>query len=207
MFFDILAVFVVSLISSLFICSTSVNGLPLSSTRLHYIHNSPSADLSSSLRLLKHRSVPLVDHDSNGDDFEMFFGDSNENDGSSLSYIDRFNEPLESYPQSSSSSSSSSSLKFLPRKLLLLQKQKRSSQLSTKTHFNSYTASNNLADASHADNAAAASELNDSIRLSASLKNLIQTNPFARAWLTLLLQKIMQDQSMPYIFKYGRRRK
>ncbi|CAF4896954.1 unnamed protein product, partial [Rotaria magnacalcarata] len=70
----------------------------------------------------------------------MFFGDSNENDGSSLSYIDRFNEPLESYPQSSSSSSSSSSLKFLPRKLLLLQKQKRSSQLSTKTHFNSYTA-------------------------------------------------------------------
>ncbi|CAF3278242.1 unnamed protein product [Rotaria socialis] len=203
MFFDILAVFVVSLISSLFICSTSVNGLPLSSAKLHYIHNSPSADLSSSLRLLKHRSVPSVDYDSNRDDFEMFFGDSNENDDSSLSYIDRFNEPLESYPQSSSSPS----LEFLPRKLLLLQKQKRSSQLSPKTHFNFNRASNDLAGASHTDNAAVASELNDSIRLSASLKNLIQTNPFARAWLTLLLQKLTQEQPMPSIFKYGRRRK
>jgi len=42
-------------------------------------------------------------------------------------------------------------------------------------------------------------------RLSPSLKQMIEKNPFARAWLALLLQKIVQEQPVPYIFKYGRK--
>ncbi|CAF1108918.1 unnamed protein product [Didymodactylos carnosus] len=42
-------------------------------------------------------------------------------------------------------------------------------------------------------------------RLSPSLKQMIDTNPFARAWLGLLLKKIVQEQPVPYIFKYGKK--
>ncbi|CAF0941614.1 unnamed protein product [Didymodactylos carnosus] len=42
-------------------------------------------------------------------------------------------------------------------------------------------------------------------RLSPSLKQMIETNPFARAWLALLLRKIVQEQPVPYIFKYGKK--
>lgn len=47
----------------------------------------------------------------------------------------------------------------------------------------------------------------DSVRLSPSLKQLVETNPIARIWLTMLLNKVLKDESTPYIFKYGRRRK
>ena len=50
-------------------------------------------------------------------------------------------------------------------------------------------------------------QLGESPRLSASLRNLVESNPIARAWLKLLLEKLMQEQPAPYIFKYGRRRK
>jgi len=196
MFFDILAVFVVSLISSLFLCTTSVHGLP-SSTAHNYIPNSPSADLSSSLRLFNHRPVPSVDNDSGGDISEMLIGESNENDDSLLSSIDVSNQRLKYYLQPSSSS------KLLFRKLL--HQQKRSSASS---QFNINSAVAALADSSNnANSVVNLSQLKEPIRLSSSLKTLVETNPFARAWLTMLLQKLMQEQHVPYIFKYGRRRK
>ncbi|CAF2561713.1 unnamed protein product [Rotaria sp. Silwood2] len=203
MFIDMLVVFVVSLISSLFLCTTSVHGLPLSSStaKLHYIHSSPSADLSSSLMLFKHRPVSNVDNNLSGDNIEMLFGDSNENDDLPLSSVDVSNEPYEYDFEPSSS------VKFLSRKLLLLQNQhqdKRALPSPSKLHFNFNTAANKFIDSSHTNNI---NQLNEPIRLSSSLKNLVETNPFARAWLTMLLQKLMQEQTMPYIFKYGRRRK
>ncbi|CAF0860918.1 unnamed protein product [Rotaria sp. Silwood1] len=212
MFFDILVVFVVSLISSLFLCTASVYGLPSSSTtKLHYIDSSPSDDLSSSLSLFNHRPVPSVDNDLSGDNLEMLIGDSNENDDLSLSSIDISNEPYEfDIEPSSSSSLSSSSLKFLFRKSLLLPNQqhdKRALSSSSKINFNFNTAANKLADSFHTKNVANLNQLNEPIRLSSSLKHLVETNPLARAWLTMLIQKLMQEQTMPYIFKYGRRRK
>jgi len=208
MLFDILAVFVISLISSLFLCTTSVHGLPASPSTHHFIHSSPSADLSSSLRLLNHRPVPSVDNDSGGDISEMLIGESNEDDDSSLSSVDRSNEPDEYYIQPLSS-------KFLSKKLLLLKKQheqedkqeKRSSSSSSTTQFNINTAVDELTDPNNANSVVKLNQLKESIRLSPSLKNLVETNPFARTWLTMLLQKLMQEQSVPYIFKYGRRRK
>ncbi|CAF0924153.1 unnamed protein product [Adineta steineri] len=192
MFFDILPVFVITLISSLFLSTTSVHGLPTSASRLHLITNSPSADLFSSLRLLNHRPVSSVDHDSGGDIFEMLMGDSNENDDSFLPSVDVLNEPSEYYLQSPTS------------KLLLLEKQH---QQKRSTPFNLNSAVATLADSSNADNIVNLNQLNEPLRLSPSLKKLVETNPFARAWLTMLLQKLMKEQSVPYIFKYGRRRK
>jgi hypothetical protein len=195
MFFDILAVFVVSLISSLFFSTTSVHGLPSSSsTALQYIPDSPSADLST-LRFLNHRPVPSVDHDSGGEIPEMLIGESNEDDDSSLSSIDVSNEPVEYYLQPSRSS------KLLFRKFL--QQEKRSST----PEFNLKSVVAALADSSQANSAVNLNQLKDPIRLSPSLQTLVETNPFARAWLTMLLQKLMQEQHVPYIFKYGRRRK
>jgi len=150
MFFDILAVFVVSLISSLFICTTSVHGLPLSSA----IQNSPSTDLSSSLRLLNHRPVPSVDHDSGDDISEMLIGESSEDDSLSLSSIDVSNQP-------------SLSSQLLYRKLL--HQQKRSS-MSSKFNINSAFAER--ADSSNTNNVVNLSQLKEPIRLSPSLKKI-----------------------------------
>jgi hypothetical protein len=85
---------------------------------------------------------------------------------------------------------------------LLLNQQKRST-----TQFNINSAVAALADSSNADSVVNLNQLKEPIRLSPSLKTLVETNPFARAWLTMLLQKLMQEQPTPYIFKYGRRRK
>jgi len=231
MLFDILAVFVVTLISSLFLCTTSVHGLPSSaSSTLHYIHSHPSADLSSSLRLLRHRPVPSVDYDLGGDISEMLVGESNElsttndhdDDSSFASSLDASNVPFDFYFHPSPSES-------LSRKLLLLQKQhqqkdeeeedeqqqKRSNSpsisashsLPPQFNINSAVAAAAFADPSNANNVVNFSQLSESTRLSPSLKNLVETNPFARAWLTMLLQKVMEEQPVPYIFKYGRRRK
>jgi hypothetical protein len=193
---DILTVFVVSLLSSLFLCTTSVHGLPSSPTTLHYIHNSPSADLSSSLRLLNHRlRVPSVDNDSGGDISEMLIGESNEDDDLSLSSINVPNESSEYYLQPSSS-------ELLFRKLL--HQNKRST---TSPKLNLESAVVTLDDSSNTNSVVNLNQLKEPIRLSPSLKTLVETNPFARAWLTMLLQKLMQEQHVPYIFKYGRRRK
>ena len=78
MLLDILAVFVVTLLS-LFLCTTSVHGLPTSPSTLHFIRRHPPADLSSSLRLLNrhHYPVPSVDYDLGGDMSEMLIGENN----------------------------------------------------------------------------------------------------------------------------------
>jgi hypothetical protein len=224
MLLDILAVFVVTLISSLFLCTTSVHGLPTSPSTLHFLRNHPSADLSSSLRLLHHHPVPSVDYDLGGDISEMLIDESNEllttttdDDTSTFaSSLDASNEPFKFYLQPSSS-------KSLSRKLLLSslekeeeeeeqqkQQQKRSTQspsLSTQFNLKSAVAGTALADTPHANNVVNFSQLSEAGRLSPSLKILVETNPFARAWLTMLLQKVMEEQPVPYIFKYGRRRK
>jgi len=233
MLLDILAVFVIALISSLFLCTTSVHGLPKSASTLRYIRNHPSPDLSSSLRLLRHHPVPSVDYDLGGDISEMLMGESSElskvdddhdDDFSSSSFassLDAPNEPYDFYLHSSPSES-------LSRKLLLSLKkkyqqkehedeeqQKRSTpssinaspSLPTQFNLNSAVAAAAFADPSQADDVVNLSQLSESTRLSPSLKILVETNPFARAWLTVLLQKVMEEQPVPYIFKYGRRRK
>jgi hypothetical protein len=236
MLFDILAVFVVTLISSLFLCTTSVHGLPRSPSTLHYIRNHQSADLSSSLRHFRHDPIPSVDYDLGGDISEMLMGESNEllktndhdDDLSSLSSIvsslDASDEPFDIYLHPSPSKPS------LSRKLLLsLQKQPQqkeeeeeerqqekrsksssisaSSSIPTQFNLNSAVATAAFSDPSHANSVVNFSQLSESTRLSPSLKVLVETNPFARAWLTMLLQKVMEEQPVPYIFKYGRRRK
>jgi len=221
MLLDILAVLVVSLISSLLLCTTSLHGLPPPATPLRYIHNHPTAESFSSLRHLRHHHLPSVDDDVGGDDSEMLIGESNESsangddddDSSSSSSADAANEPYDLYFHTSS--------KSLSRKLLSPQhhhqfdQRKRSSSPSVLTpslsptnfKYNSAVATAALADESKTNNAVNLSQLSESTRLSPSLKIMVETNPFARAWLALLLQKMMQEQPVPYIFKYGRRRK
>jgi hypothetical protein len=233
MLFDILAVFVVTLISSLFLCTTSVHGLPASPSTLHYIRSHPSPDLSSSLRPLRHHPVPSVDYDLGGDISAMLIGESNE-----LSTADGHDDDLSSLSSSFASSLDTSNQPFnfyfdpspsesLSRKLLLSlqnhdqqkeqqqQQQKRSTSssisaspsLPTQFKLKSAVATAAFTDPSHANSVVNFSQLSESTRLSPSLKILVETNPFARAWLTMLLQKVMEEQPVPYIFKYGRRRK
>jgi len=226
MLFDTLAVFVVILISSLFLRTTSVHGLPSSPATLHYIRSHQSPDLSSPLGLLRHHPVPSVDYDLGGDISEMFIGENNE--------LPTINDHDNDLPSSSSfiSSFDASNLPFdfylhplpfksLSRKLLLTQKQQQqqqqkrsnspsisaSSSLLTQFNINSPVATAAFTDPSNANSVANLSQLSESTRLSPSLKILVETNPFARAWLTMLLQKVMEEQPVPYIFKYGRRRK
>ena len=228
MLFDILAVFVVTLISPLFLCTTPVHGLPTSSSIHQYIHKHPR----TSLRHLHHHPVPSVNYDLGGDMSQMSIGESNEYStienhdddddesdnaltSSSSSFfassLDTPNEPLNSYVHALPS-------KPLFRKLLLSlqnnQQEKRSdsssisaSSIPAQFNFNQAVAAAAFADPSNADNVVNLSNLSESTRLSPSLKTLVETNPFARAWLTMLLQKVMEEQPVPYIFKYGRRRK
>ena len=79
--------------------------------------------------------------------------------------------------------------------------------LATQFNFNSPMATAALVDPSQTNSVVNFSQLSEAGRLSPSLKVLVETNPFARAWLTMLLQKVMEEQPVPYIFKYGRRRK
>ena len=241
MLFDILIVFVVSLISSLCLCTTSLHALPTSSSSssaAHYIHSPPSADLSSSLRLFHHQPVPSVDYDLGGDISEMLIGESNElspmnnqdDDDSSAaaaaspssfaSSLDASNEPLDVYLQPMPSQSLSRKL-FLSAKHHLLNRNEEeedekdhprkrfsspsiSGAPSLPTQLNLHSA---YADPSNSNGVANINRLSESTRLTPSLQLLVETNPFARAWLTLLLQKVMEEQHVPYIFKYGRRRK
>ncbi len=228
MLFDILAVFVVTLLSSLFSCSTSVHGLPTSPSAVHLIQNHPSsADLSSSLRLFSHHPVPSVDYDLGGDISAMLMSESNEfapNDESSspsdTSSFDTSNEPFDDSLQQLPSKSLSRKLFFLLQKQdqdkeEVQNQEKRSispsigpsPSLPTQFNLNSAVAAARFADPSHANSVVNFSQLSESTRLSPSLKVMVETNPFARAWLTMLLQKVMEEQPVPYIFKYGRRRK
>jgi len=230
MLLDILAVFAVTLISSLFLCTASVHGLPPSPSTLHLNRNHPSADLSSSLRRLHQHPVPSIDYDLGGDTSEMLSGESielsttrhHDGDLSTPSYassIDASNVPFDFYRHPMPS-------KLLTSKLLssLLDKhhqqkkeeqQKRSSSplnsaspsLPAEFNFNSAVAAATFADPSDPNNVINFGQSSDSARLSPSLTVLVETNPFARAWLSLLLQKVMEEQPVPYIFKYGRRRK
>jgi len=227
MLFDNLAVFVVTIISLLFLCTTSLHGLPTSPSTFHYIRSHPSADLSSSLRLLHHHPVPSVDYDLGGDISEMLIGENNElpttDDDSSSSFTSSLDTPNESfnfYLHSSPSESLSRklSLKKQHRKKELEEQQRQqkrstppsiSASPSLPTQFNpkSASASAGFADQSHANSVVNLNHLSESTRLSPSLKILVDTNPLARTWLTILLQKVMEEQPVPYIFKYGRRRK
>ena len=177
MLFDLLAVFAVTLISSFVFSTTSVHAYPASN--LHYIPHSPAADLASSLRL-----VPRMEGDSGGDGFAPMFDDEAE------------------------------SLALRSRKLFLLFKQleheekhrKRSSSTSTQLKTNSALAAA-LASSMHGGDRINLNQASDSIRLSPSLKNLVKDNPILQAWLFVLLQRLLEEKSAPYIFKYGRRRK
>ena len=179
MLFDLLAVFAVTLISSFVFSTTSVHGYPSSaSNHLHYIPHSPAADLSSSLRL-----VPSTE---GGDGFAPMFDDDDTAESPTLR----------------------------SRKLFLLFKQleqedkhrKRSSSTSTQSTKNAALAAA-LASSMHGGNRINLNHASDSIRLSPALKNLVKDNPILQTWLTMLLQKLLEDKSAPYIFKYGRRRK
>lgn len=182
MFFDILPVFVLLFFSCLFLCTTTVHGLPSSS--------SSAADLSSKLRFVNPRPVLRVNQPSNGDMPDMFIGENHEDDDDS-SYSS--NEP-------------SRNSKWLLQKFFEQDKQERKrSPLHSAVH--SRTDSLSSSSAFKGDSTSNFNQIDEPIRLSPSLKTLIETNPFARAWLTMLLQKLMQEQHVPYIFKYGRRRK
>jgi len=227
MLLDNLAVFVVTLFSSLFLCTTFIHGLPKPPpsplSTLHLIRSHPSADLSSSLRLLRRQPVPSVDYDLGGDISEMLIGESNElstingHDDDSSSSLDASNEPFNFYLNPSSSES-------LSRKLLLSLKQEEEQQqqqhkraypssvstsptLPTQFNLNSAVPAAPFPNQPHANGVVNLSQWSETGRLSPSLKILVETNPFARAWLTMLLQKVMEEQPVPYIFKYGRRRK
>lgn len=231
---DILAVFVVTL-TSLFLSNTYVHGLPTPPT-LNYNRRQSSDDVSSSLRLSQHHPIPSIAYDLGGDISQMLIDDSNElstinehdddQPSSKTTSLHLSNEPFDFYFHYSPSESSS-------RELLLenknhdseeqkqqheqqqQQQEKRSSSslsnasalLPTPFNINSAMGMEAYVDPSHADSVVNVSNLSESTRLAPSLVKLVQTNPFARAWLTLLLQKVMEEQSVPYIFKYGRRRK
>lgn len=167
MFFDTLPVYVVTLLSSLFLSATFVHGQPTSPSPL-------AADFASSLRLIKYRPLTSVDLTD-----ERADASSDESD--------------EAYAN------------LLSRRLFRLADGRASL---TATRRSVPPAAFALAQsASEPEQAGDYEQTQEPIRLSASLKKLVETNPIARAWLTLLLQKLMQEQPVPYIFKYGRRRK
>lgn len=221
MFLDILAVYVVTLVSSLFLCTTSVHGLPPSAAALQLIRSHPSADFSPSLRLSRHAPVPRVDYDLGGDISEMLIGESNElptpdDDASPFtSSLDVSNEPFQIYSHPLSRKLFLSSQNEDERRQQQQQKQQKQQKRSTPTpllpaqfNFNPAVAATNFADPSHANSVVNFDQLSEAGRLSPSLKHLIERNQLARAWLTMLLQKVMEEQQpVPYIFKYGRRRK
>jgi hypothetical protein len=181
MLFDLLAVFVVTLISSFVFSTTSVvHGYPSSApSNLHYIPLSPSADLSSSLRF-----VPSMKSDSDGDALASMFDD------------DAAESPT-----------------LRSRKLFRLFKQleqeekhrKRSSSTSKQSKPNSALAA--WASSAHGGSRVNLNHASDSIPLSPSLKILVKNNPLLQTWLAMLLEKLLEEKSAPYIFKYGRRRK
>ena len=168
--------------------------------------------------------MPSVDYDLGGDISAMLLGESNEISGmnsrtgsSSVSplissLVDQSNEPFDVYPQSVTSESDF-------RKLLSALKDHRQyeneEENKQRKRFSPSSISGSTSlPGSFNFNPVVADSLNDknsdripASRLSPSLKQLIDGNPIARIWLTMLLQKMMADQNVPYIFKYGRRRK
>jgi hypothetical protein len=202
----------------LFLCTASVHGLPTSPSTLHFNRNHPSADLSSSLRRLHQHPVPSIDYDLGGDTSEMLSGESIElSTPSYTSSIDASNVPFDFYRHPMPS-------KLLTSKLLssLLEKhhqQKQEEQQQKRSTSQSNSASPSLPAEFNLNSAVAAAafadpnsvinfgQSSDSARLSPSLTALVESNPVARVWLGLLLKKVMEEQPVPYIFKYGRRRK
>lgn len=257
MLFDILFVFVVGLISSSCFCTTSVYGLPtssspssssssspLSSARLnidhhHQHHRQPTvannaaaaaafADPTSTLRLFRHQPLPHFEYDLGGDIAEMLVGDSNEY--SSLPTDDDDDDDT-ALPNISSFESLNSYVHPLSRKLFVQtakhlqdeddnkqaeeeeeEDEKEQRKRSNPPIFNAPASQFNVksafpTDPLNSNSIVNLNRLSESTRLSPSLQALVETNPFARAWLTMLLQKVMEEQPVPYIFKYGRRRK
>ena len=240
MLLDILAVFVVSLISSLFCSTASVHGLPASSA-LHYSRSHPRAALSSSLRLLEqhHQPLPSVDYDLGGDISAMLIGESNElsTDGehhdspvpSLASSEETANEPVYFYHHSAPSKSLSRKLSFSAHQRHSHKQQQQQQHgdetgarqrkrftssvvndahsLPADINVDSDMTATEVADESDGDRVIDYSQLAGSPVIAPSLQAFVDKNPIARVWLTILLQKVMADQSVPYIFKYGRRRK
>lgn len=203
--------------------------------RHHQLHRQPTvaaaaaafADPTSTLRLFQHQPVPRFEYDLGGDITEMLVGESNEY--SSMPTDDDDDDDA-SLPNISSFESLNSYVHPLSRKLFVQtakhlqgeddnnqaedeeeeaeEKRKRSnppmfnvpaSQFNIKSAFPT--------DPLNSNSIVNLNRLSESTRLSPSLQTLVETNPFARAWLTMLLQKVMEEQPVPYIFKYGRRRK
>lgn len=151
------------------------------------VHGHP---LSSSAELFVHsRPQSRVDQPSNGDMPDMFIGENHDDDDSSYSSFHLSNDP-------------SSNINWF-----LSKDERKRSPLHSPVHSRTDSSPAAAAATLKADSTSNFNQIDEPIRLSPSLKTLVETNPFARAWLTMLLQKLMQEQHVPYIFKYGRRRK
>lgn len=237
MLLDILTVIVVSLISSLLCSTASVHGLPAASSpsALHYSRSHPRADLSTSLGLLEqhHQPLPIVDYDLGGDISAMSNGGSNElstagehHDSPVSSFAsseETANEPVDFYHHSAPSESLSRKLSFTAQRHphekhgdetgARQRKQSNSSTMKEAHSLSGYfdddpnMAATENADDSNGDRITDYSQFAGSPAIAPSLRAFVEKNPLARAWLALLLRKVMTEQSQPYIFKYGRRRK
>ena len=227
--------------SSLFLSTTYIHGIPIPPSTFQYIRSHPSIDAFPSLRLSHHYPVPNTEYDLSGDISEMLTGESNEltttndHDADSLSYVssvDASNQILDFYLDPSPSQPLSRELSLLllrkqngqKEETELQQQQQRQEQeiqekrspssiiststsLPTQFDLHSAVAAGTYADRSDANNVTSLSQLSESIRLSPSLKILVERHPLMRTWLLILLQKVMEERPPPSIFKYGRRRK
>jgi hypothetical protein len=184
MLFDNLAVFVVALISLLLFSSISVHGFPVSTSAVRYFPRVSSADLSSSFGLMSSMTNPSDD-----DPSDIVIGNNRHGlpIASLFALYDDYEQEETPHKRSSSSSLSSSSS-------------------GTAAELNFKSALKAPASPHHGDNLANMKKLSKSGRLSPALQALVENNPVARYWLTLLLQKMATQEPTTYIFKYGRRR-
>lgn len=164
--------------------------------------------------------MPKIDSDLGGDISEMLLGESNElssmatdddnDDGddddtviADLSSLDRSSDSLNNYIHPFSSKFFLTTAKHLQDAKNKQEEKKRSIPPVGPFNLKSTLPTDPL----NSNSMSNINRLSESTRLSPSLQNLVETNPFARAWLAMLLQKVMEEQPVPYIFKYGRRRK
>lgn len=214
--------------------SSSSSSTSLNAGRHHLHHFQPTAAFadptspssSSTLRLFRHQPMPRVEYDLGGDIAKMLIGESNEfssmpiddddENDTALPTISSFDHSIESF---------NNYVHPLTRKLFVTtakhlqdeddnNKAEKAEQTkrSNSPMFNSPASQFNVKsafpiDPLNSNSIANFNSLSESTRLSPSLQKLVETNPFARAWLSILLQKVMEEQPVPYIFKYGRRRK
>lgn len=217
MFFDILIVFIVSLTSSLFVCTGSVQALSksASSSTDQYVEQIPTTDFSSSLRFLHHEPLASVDYDLGGDISAMLFGQSD-------SFNNRNNHGVS--PSSSSAPKSLSigksrepdSLYVQPDRVeSLIYRKILSSPDDDRNFDNENEAKHSIVSLIRRSPSINPSQNVDwpsinqpfrTVPVTDSLQSMVDKNPLLRVWLSMLLQKMDESQdSAP--FKFGRRRK